>query len=45
MAEVEIKSIIVNAATQFFSKFGFSKTTMYEITQTYSQSEGLLLLF
>jgi AcrR family transcriptional regulator len=45
MAEVEIKSIIVNAATQFFSKFGFSKTTMSEIAKHTHKAKGLLYYY
>jgi AcrR family transcriptional regulator len=45
MAEVEIRSIIVNAATQFFSKFGFSKTTMSEIAKHTHKAKGLLYYY
>ncbi|MEN6457092.1 MAG: helix-turn-helix domain-containing protein [Prolixibacteraceae bacterium] len=45
MAEVEIRNIIVNAATQFFSKFGFSKTTMSEIAKHTHKAKGLLYYY
>ncbi len=45
MSEIEIRSIIVNAATQFFSKFGFSKTTMSEIAKHTHKAKGLLYYY
>lgn len=42
MAKPEIKSIIINAATQYFSKFGFYKTTMDEIAKHIHKAKGVL---
>jgi len=45
MSEIEIRDIIVNAATKFFSKFGFSKTTMSEIAMHTHKAKGLLYYY
>lgn len=42
MAKPEIKSIIISAATQYFSKFGFHKTTMDEIAKHIHKAKGVL---
>ncbi len=42
MAKPEIKTVIVNAATQYFSKFGFYKTTMDEIAKHIHKAKGVL---
>ena len=42
MAKPEIKSIIISAATQYFSKYGFYKTTMDEIAKHIHKAKGVL---
>ena len=45
MSDIEVKGIIINAATKFFSKFGFSKTTMSEIARHTHKAKGLLYYY
>jgi AcrR family transcriptional regulator len=45
MQEVEVRGILINAAAKFFSKFGFSKTTMSEIAKHTHKAKGLLYYY
>jgi AcrR family transcriptional regulator len=45
MSEIEIKSLITESATKFFSKFGFSKTTMDEIAKHIHKAKGVLYYY
>lgn len=45
MAEIEVKSLIVESATKFFSKFGFYKTTMDEIAKHIHKAKGVLYYY
>lgn len=45
MPEIEIKSLIVESATKYFSKFGFYKTTMDEIAKHIHKAKGVLYYY
>jgi AcrR family transcriptional regulator len=45
MSEIEVKSLIVESATRFFSKFGFYKTTMDEIAKHIHKAKGVLYYY
>jgi AcrR family transcriptional regulator len=45
MSEIEVKSLIVESATKFFSKFGFYKTTMDEIAKHIHKAKGVLYYY
>lgn len=45
MAEIDVKRIIVESATIFFSKYGFSKTTMDEIAKHIHKAKGALYYY
>ena len=45
MSEIEVKNLIVESATNFFSKFGFHKTTMDEIARHIHKAKGVLYYY
>jgi AcrR family transcriptional regulator len=45
MSEIEIKKLIVQSATNYFSKFGFYKTTMDEIAKHIHKAKGALYYY
>jgi len=45
MSDVDIKNMIVRAATAFFSKYGFHKTTMEEIARHVHKAKGVLYYY
>lgn len=45
MSKIEVKSLIVETATTFFSKFGFGKTTMDEIAKHIHKAKGVLYYY
>ena len=45
MPESQVKDIIVEAATKYFAKFGFSKTTMDEIAKHIHKAKGVLYYY
>ena len=45
MSEIEVKSLITESATKFFSKFGFNKTTMDEIAKHIHKAKGVLYYY
>jgi AcrR family transcriptional regulator len=45
MSEVDVKGLIVNAATIYFSKYGFHKTTMDEIAKHLHKAKGVLYYY
>lgn len=45
MPESQVKDIIVEAATKYFSKFGFYKTTMDEIAKHIHKAKGVLYYY
>jgi len=45
MTEVSVKSLIVNSASKYFSKFGFHKTTMDEIAKHIHKTKGVLYYY
>jgi len=45
MSETDVKSLIVEAATKYFSKFGFYKTTMDEIAKHIHKAKGVLYYY
>ncbi len=45
MTEVSVKSLIVNSASKYFSKFGFHKTTMDEIAKHIHKAKGVLYYY
>jgi len=45
MPEINVKNIIVESATIFFSKFGFHKTTMDEIAKHIHKAKGVLYYY
>jgi len=45
MSEINVKNLIVEAATKYFSKFGFYKTTMDEIAKHIHKAKGILYYY
>ncbi len=45
MSEVDVKNLIVESATKFFSKYGFYKTTMDEIAKNIHKAKGVLYYY
>jgi AcrR family transcriptional regulator len=45
MSDTEVKNLIVGSATKYFSKFGFSKTTMDEIAKNIHKAKGILYYY
>ena len=45
VSEIEVKNLIVESATNFFSKFGFHKTTMDEIARHIHKAKGVLYYY
>ncbi len=45
MTKPDVKSLIVQSATFFFSKFGFAKTTMDEIAKHVHKAKGVLYYY
>lgn len=45
MSEVDVKGLIVNTATTYFSKYGFHKTTMDEIAKHLHKAKGVLYYY
>jgi len=45
MSEIEIKKLIVESATKFFSKYGYHKTTMDEIAKQIHKAKGVLYYY
>lgn len=45
MPEIHVKSLIVESAANFFSKFGFNKTTMDEIARHIHKAKGVLYYY
>jgi len=45
MSEVDVKGLIVNAATIYFAKYGFHKTTMDEIAKHLHKAKGVLYYY
>lgn len=45
MSEIDVKNLIVESATNFFSKFGFHKTTMDEIARHIHKAKGVLYYY
>ena len=45
MAETDVRSLIIESATQFFSKYGFHKTTMDEIAKHIHKAKGVLYYY
>ena len=45
MSEIEVKNLIVESATKYFSKFGFYKTTMDEIAKHIHKAKGVLYYY
>lgn len=45
MSDIEVKSLIVESATKYFSKYGFYKTTMDEIAKNIHKAKGVLYYY
>lgn len=45
MSEIEVKSLIVESATKYFSQYGFYKTTMDEIAKHIHKAKGVLYYY
>ncbi|MBN2213570.1 MAG: TetR/AcrR family transcriptional regulator [Bacteroidales bacterium] len=45
MSEIETRNLIVEAATKFFSRYGFRKTTMDEIARHIHKAKGVLYYY
>ena len=45
MQETDVKNLIVESATKYFSKFGFYKTTMDEIAKHIHKAKGVLYYY
>lgn len=45
MPKTDVRTLIVQSATDFFSKFGFSKTTMDEIAKHIHKAKGLIYYY
>jgi len=45
MSEVDVRNIIIESATKYFSKYGFYKTTMDEIAKHIHKAKGVLYYY
>ncbi|OFY41202.1 MAG: hypothetical protein A2X18_12660 [Bacteroidetes bacterium GWF2_40_14] len=45
MSEINVKNLIVESATKYFSKFGFHKTTMDDIAKHLHKAKGVLYYY
>jgi len=45
MSKYDVKELIINSATKYFSKFGFHKTTMDEIAKHIHKAKGVLYYY
>ncbi|MFZ2338895.1 MAG: helix-turn-helix domain-containing protein [Bacteroidales bacterium] len=45
MPDLDVKSLIVESATRYFSKYGFYKTTMNEIAKHIHKAKGILYYY
>ncbi len=45
MSEIDIKDLIVESATKYFSRYGFHKTTMDEIAKHIHKAKGILYYY
>jgi len=45
MSNVDVKSIIVESAAKYFSKYGFHKTTMGEIAKNIHKAKGVIYYY
>jgi AcrR family transcriptional regulator len=45
MAEIEVRSQIIDSATKYFSRYGFHKTTMDEIARNIHKAKGVLYYY
>lgn len=45
MAQTDIKALIIDAATKYFSRYGFHKTTMDEIARHIHKAKGVLYYY
>ena len=45
MSEINVKDLIVDSATKYFSKYGFHKTTMNEIAKNIHKAKGVLYYY
>ncbi len=45
MSDTDVKNIIINAATKYFSKYGFHKTTVDEIAKHIHKAKGVIYYY
>jgi AcrR family transcriptional regulator len=45
MSDIEVKNLILESATKYFSKYGFHKTTMDEIAKHIHKAKGVLYYY
>lgn len=45
MADIEVRSQIIDSATKYFSRYGFHKTTMEEIARNIHKAKGVLYYY
>jgi AcrR family transcriptional regulator len=45
MAETDVRSLIIDSATKYFSRYGFHKTTMDEIAKNIHKAKGVLYYY
>ena len=45
MKEIDVKNLIIETATKYFSKYGFHKTTMDEIAKHIHKAKGVLYYY
>ncbi len=45
MSEINVRNLIINSASKYFSKFGFHKTTMDEIAKHIHKAKGVLYYY
>ena len=45
MSEINVRNLIINSASKYFSKFGFHKTTMDEIARHIHKAKGVLYYY
>ncbi|MBN1182603.1 MAG: TetR/AcrR family transcriptional regulator [Bacteroidales bacterium] len=45
MSKTDVKTLIIDSATKFFSKYGFHKTTMDEIAKNIHKAKGVLYYY
>jgi len=45
MSDADVRTLIIDSATKYFSRYGFHKTTMDEIARNIHKAKGVLYYY